>query len=196
MEQKPRDPTEPLLTKHFNITMYFRGVVMTVVILWIFAEYLGPVWPMWQEGWIATGGPDRAMTLEEAEDQVWWLYDFYIKRADSLGPWENVYTEWKARSVVFFVMMFAEMFNAYNSRSLYRSVFKIGFLNNKAMLVAVGISCVLTIILYIPGSALGMIFRVVPLGIEWLWLIPTFVVVIGSVELLKLKFRKELGLTA
>ena len=63
------------------------------------------------------------------------------------------------------------------------------------MLYAVGISTVLTIALYIPGSPVGIIFKVIPMPfLEWLWLIPMIIIVIGSVELMKLYYRKKLNL--
>ena len=106
----------------------------------------------------------------------------------------DAYILWHARSITFLVMMFGEMANAFNCRSEYNSIKTIGVMTNKMMLWSVGISSILTIILYIPGSPLGAIFYVIPMGWEWFWLIPFVVTVVVSVEALKYKFRKDMGL--
>ncbi|MHA1820787.1 MAG: cation-translocating P-type ATPase [Promethearchaeota archaeon] len=101
---------------------------------------------------------------------------------------------WHARSVTFLVMMFTEMANAYNCRSEYNSIFKVGWFTNKSMTYSVGISVILTIVMYIPNNGLGFIFKVIPLTWEWIWVPIGFFITIFSVEILKFKFRKDLGL--
>ena len=111
------------------------------------------------------------------------------------AEFDEAFIKWHARTVTFLVMMFGEMVNAFNCRSEYSSLVKIGIFTNKPMLYAVGLSCILTIVLYIPGSPLGVIFYVVPLEpAEWIWILPTILIVFGSVELLKVYFRKQLNL--
>ena len=106
----------------------------------------------------------------------------------------DLYILWKARSVTFLVMMVAEMRNAFNCQSEYNFLFKIGFFNNKVMLYSVGISVVLTVLLYF-WQGLGNNFKIIPLNaVDWLWVIPSIIVTIGCVELLKICFRKQLHL--
>ncbi|MHA1522598.1 MAG: hypothetical protein ACTSRK_20710 [Promethearchaeota archaeon] len=70
---------------------------------------------------------------------------------------------------------------------------------------AAGASVALTFLLYF-WRPLGNIFSVIPLlgnifsviplrPIDWIWLIPTIIVTIGCVEVLKIFFRKQMGLT-
>ena len=122
---------------------------------------------------------------------------------DILNFVHEAYTQWHARSVLFLVMMFTEMANAFNCRSEYNSIFKIGLFTNKVMLWAVGISSLLTIILYLPGAwfgaafdfknPLGRLFYVIDLDTEWLWIIPSMLVVVAAVELLKFIFRRTIA---
>jgi Ca2+-transporting ATPase len=210
MQQKPRPIDEPILTKNFMITMVYRGVVMTVVVLGLF--------------WLYDVGPLKTASLALIPEEHYALIYNYEWRNNAetiaqfeselsaliaAGNFENVeqytglvhefydmYTDWHARSVLFLVMMFGEMANAYNCRSEYNSIFKVGFFSNKFMIYAVGFSCIMTILLYIPGewNKLGQTFYVIPLTLEWLWLIPAVAIVFGSVELLKFIFRKQMGI--
>lgn len=191
MKQKPRPLNEPILTKNFVITMVFRGIVLTILVLGLYYIYLEvPPFKADNLTYLETNHPDLLTLAYQYEwptgipsgvDDVAKLY---------------AYNEWHARSVTFLAMMFAEMANAFNCRSEYNSIFKIGLFTNKFMLLAVGISCGLTILLYVPESLLGSVFKVIPLALEWLWVPFVIFVTIGAVELLKLKFRKELKLVA
>jgi Ca2+-transporting ATPase len=144
MTQKPRPVNEPFLTRNFLITMIFRGIVLTAVILGFFA-----------------------LTLEV--DIV------------------------RAQSVTFYLVIVAELANAVNCRSEYNSIFKIGFFTSKAMIGAILISFGLTTLLFIPGGILGTMFGVVPLElVEYLYGIIVVAIVIGSVELLKVFFRRKM----
>ncbi|MHA1899407.1 MAG: cation-translocating P-type ATPase, partial [Promethearchaeota archaeon] len=188
MKQKPRPIDEPILTKIFINTMIFRGVIMTILIL---ALYL-----LYYRGGLFDG-PFAVNNVSEISDAMAELIrsEHFENNPDLDGnELVDAYVLWKARSVTFLVMMFGEMANAFNCRSEYNSIKTVGIMTNKKMLWSVGISSVLTIFLYIPGSPLGAIFKVIPLGWEWFWLIPFVVIVITSVELLKLKFRKDMGL--
>ena len=233
MKLQPRPVDEPILTKNFVITMMFRGVIMTIMILGIYILYdVGPLAPT------SMTDAEAALILEfekietvngvSAEELALFLRKLNIEELGSIiGMSEEAlrglssdelilyvqgladttaielaggelllheYVMWNARSITFLVMMFGEMANAYNCRSEYTSLFKVGLFSNKIMTYSVLASCILTILLYIPGSVLGVIFYVVPLGIEWLWLIPFIAAVIGSVEGLKFYFRKQLNL--
>ncbi len=210
MKQKPRPLDEPLLTKNFIITMIYRGVVLTILILGIYILYDRVV------GFMPTEVPldhiDLVYEFEGLIDNDGIRTDLIVKYDSESGLYRHLlesgatvanmeeamlldrYILWKARSVTFLIMMVAEMSNAFNCRSEYNSLFKIGFFNNKVMLYSVGISVVLTILLYF-WRGLGNVFSVIPLeGIDWLWVIPSIIVTIGCVELLKIYFRKQLDL--
>ncbi len=146
MKQKPRSVDEPFLTKNFLITMIYRGIILTIVILFFF---------------------------------------YYTLEADPK----------RAQSVTFFLVIIAELTNAVNCRSEYNSIFKIGFFTNKIMILALAVSLGLTVILFIPGSALGIAFGIVPLEpIEYVWAILVVGIVLGAVELLKVFFRRQMKL--
>jgi P-type Ca2+ transporter type 2C len=53
----------------------------------------------------------------------------------------------KARTMVFIVMAFTQLFNVYNMRSLKYSVFKIGFFSNKYINIAIFVSVVIQVML-------------------------------------------------
>jgi Ca2+-transporting ATPase len=55
--------------------------------------------------------------------------------------------EFKARSAAFVVMVFSQLFNVFNMRSLKTSVFKIGFFTNRYINIALLVSVILTIVL-------------------------------------------------
>jgi len=210
MKQKPRPIDEPLLTKNFIITMMYRGIILTALILGIYILYDRV------PGFMPTEVPDDYVNLVyEFEDLIdtdgviiplltkfdseSGLYQHLLESGDSVGGMEDAmlldrYILWKARSVTFLITMVAEMSNAFNCRSEYNSLFKIGFFKNKIMLISVGFSVLLTVLLYF-WRGLGNIFSVIPLdAVDWLWVIPSIVVTIGCVEILKIFFRKQLGL--
>lgn len=204
MQQIPRPIEEPILTKNFIITMLYRGVVLTVLILGVFILYDRV--PGFVPESVNPDHVDLVFAFENiSSDAVDPLATLASKYAENplfvdlnLTPEELLldrYVLWHARSLTFLIMMIAEMANAYNCRSEYNSIFQIGFLSNKFMLYSVGISVVLTTVLYIPRSFIGKIFKVIPLtSFELLWLIPTIIITIGCVELLKIYFRKQLGI--
>jgi magnesium-transporting ATPase (P-type) len=182
MKFKPRPINEPIVNKNFLITMIYRGVILTIVVLGLFELYDSG-------GWLAT---TSVSAIPSGMKNLVQIYTNNTSLTDAeflLG-----YNEWKARSVTFLVMMFSEMFNAFNCRSEYQSLFKLGMFSNKFMWVAVGSSSILTALLYIPNFELGVLFKVIPLTWEWLWLIPDAIIVIGCVELLKIYFRKQMHL--
>lgn len=56
-------------------------------------------------------------------------------------------SEFKARSAAFVVMVFSQLFNVFNMRSLKISVFNIGFFTNRYINIALVVSIILTIVL-------------------------------------------------
>jgi Ca2+-transporting ATPase len=73
----------------------------------------------------------------------------------------------KARTMVFMVACFYELIVVWNCRSESRSVFRVGFLSNKALLAAVLISVFSTLaVIYVP--ALRFVFQTVVLNVtDW-----------------------------
>jgi P-type Ca2+ transporter type 2C len=53
----------------------------------------------------------------------------------------------KARTTVFIVMAFSQLFNVYNMRSLKKSVFEIGFFSNKYINLAIFVSILIQVII-------------------------------------------------
>jgi Ca2+-transporting ATPase len=73
----------------------------------------------------------------------------------------------KARTMVFLVACFFELIVVWNCRSERRNAFRVGFLTNKSLVIAVAISVLTTIaVVYFPP--LPAIFQTVPLDLfEW-----------------------------
>lgn len=65
------------------------------------------------------------------------LAAFYYYISDSLG---------KARTGVFIIMAFTQLFNVYNLRNIHKSVFEIGLFSNKYINLSVGVSALLLIL--------------------------------------------------
>ena len=215
MKQKPRPLDEPILTKNFIITMVYRGVILTILVLGVYLLYdrvpgfmptsvptdheilvykfedlvdsAGNITPL-TEKYPITSGLYQTVK-QELDDGV---LPSYITTMEQ-GLLYDRYIMWHARSVTFLIMMITEMTNAFNCRSEYNSLFRIGIFKNKFMLVSVGISVVLTVLLYF-WQGLGNIFNVIPLTTEWLWVIPSIIITIGAVEILKIYFRKKMHL--
>ena len=180
--------------------MVYRGFVKTAIILGLFLLYYYPT--AFQPTSVPELGRELVLKYEVPDTQT--IVGLLAKYSDhkTLGPplsGEDLlldrYIMWHARSVCFLIMMFGEMANAYNCRSEYSSIFKIGFFSNRFMIWVVLFSAVGTIALYIPALRIGEIFKVIPLTpLEWLWIIPTIVLIFGSVEAMKYYFRQKLHL--
>ncbi|MHA1339775.1 MAG: cation-translocating P-type ATPase [Promethearchaeota archaeon] len=178
MKRKPRDPSEPIITKRFATTMVIRGAVITLFILILF--------------WMYDQGPFAIDSISEAPYIPPWLNEWSsIHTQKTAVKWYNL---WNARSVLFNCLVIGELINAYNSRSEYASVFELGFLTNKALLYSVIISILLTIgIFYIPFF--NQVFRLIPLnGTQWIYSIIFALPVLIIVEFLKIFYRKQEGL--
>ena len=65
------------------------------------------------------------------------LAAFYYYMSDSLE---------KARTGVFIIMAFTQLFNVYNLRNIHKSVFEIGLFSNKYINLSVGVSALLLIL--------------------------------------------------
>ncbi len=75
----------------------------------------------------------------------------------------------RAQTMVFITLVFAELVNAFNCRSLTLSLFTVGPLANRYLLVAVAISLAMTVSLVV-YAPLGRLFHTVPLT-WWDWLL-------------------------
>ncbi|MHA2002158.1 MAG: cation-translocating P-type ATPase [Promethearchaeota archaeon] len=203
MQQKPRPIEEPILTKNFIITMVFRGVVLTILVLGVY--WLYDRVPGFMPTEVRSGQDALVFQFENVKDMTGLIAKYEgsgifggLITSDPTGQslLLELYVMWNARSITFLIMMFTEMANAYNCRSEYNSVFRLGLTTNMFMLISVSASVILSLSLFIPGFFLGEAFKVIPLlPIEWLWVIPAIVVTVGSVELLKLYFRRTLGIS-
>ncbi len=116
MLRSPRNPQEPILTKHLIRRILLVGGLMLAGAFSIFN------WEI-----------NRGVSLEEA------------------------------RTAAVNVFIFIELFYLFNSRSLTRSVFKIGFFSNPLLFVGVGIMVILQVMYtYVP--MLNTLFQSAPLG--------------------------------
>lgn len=91
----------------------------------------------------------------------------------------------RARTLTFTVLVFVQLFHAFNSRSDCRSIFQIGFASNKPLLGAVALSIILqvTIVLLPP---LHEIFKVIPFNPEhWLLAFGVGILPLAAMELWK-----------
>lgn len=100
----------------------------------------------------------------------------------------------KARTTVFIVMAFTQLFNIYNMRSLKKSVFNIGFFSNKYINIAIVVSIIIQIII-IEVPFFERIFSFQPVSaLEFVVLVTMASLVLWSGELYKLvKGKLELG---
>ena len=91
--------------------------------------------------------------------------------------------------MVFLVACFYELIVIWNCRSESRNAFRVGFLNNKALLVAVGISVLSTLaVIYIP--ALQFLFQTVILDLAD-WAVVVLLSLTGFLILPEVLFRKN-----
>lgn len=96
----------------------------------------------------------------------------------------------KARTSVFIVMAFSQLFNLYNMRSLKKSVFEIGFFSNKYINLAIFVSVLIqVIIIEVPFFELIFSFAFITIP-EFLTLIAMSSIVLWSGELYKYLQRK------
>ncbi|WMN12118.1 HAD-IC family P-type ATPase [Marivirga salinae] len=100
----------------------------------------------------------------------------------------------KARTTVFIIMAFTQLFNLYNMRSLKKSIFNIGFFSNKYINIAIFVSILIQIII-IEVPFFERIFAFQPVSaLEFIVLVAMASLVIWSGELYKLvKGKLALG---
>jgi Ca2+-transporting ATPase len=95
----------------------------------------------------------------------------------------------KARTMVFIVACFYELVVIWNCRSESRNAFRVGFLNNKTLLVAVAISVLSTFaVVYVP--ALQFLFQTVILDLTD-WAVAAILSLAGFLLVPELLFRKK-----
>jgi len=98
-----------------------------------------------------------------------------------------------AQTLAFVTLTTSELFRAFTSRSEYHSIFSIGLLSNRWMVIAVGSSFLLLLaVLYLPF--LQPFFSTVPLSLqEWLLILPLILLPSIAAELTKLVLRRLAG---
>ena len=108
----------------------------------------------------------------------------------NLTPEEAWY---RASTLTFTVLVMAQMVHALNSRSGHLSLFTVGFLKNRILLLAIGVSILLHIaILYVPF--LSAVFYTVPLTLlDWGLVIGLSLSVFIVVEVFKVLIRFQQG---
>ena len=95
----------------------------------------------------------------------------------------------KARTMVFIVACFYELVVIWNCRSENRNAFRVGFLNNKALLAAVGISVLSTfVVIYVP--ALQFLFQTAILDLTD-WAVVAILSLSGFLLVPEVLFRKK-----
>jgi Ca2+-transporting ATPase len=99
----------------------------------------------------------------------------------------------RARTAAFVVLSCSQLFHAFNCRSQTESLFKIGFLTNKTLLLAAGISFLLQMmVVYVPFCQ--TIFKTEPLmTFDWCMVVAISSLPLWAMELIK-AIRKQLGL--
>lgn len=98
----------------------------------------------------------------------------------------------KLQTMVFALVVFSEMFNAFNWRSDRYSIFSLGFFTNRALIYAVLITVVLQLmVIYVPFFQKA--FRTVPLSLfEWGVILALASTTLISMEFVKYISRKKL----
>ncbi len=98
-----------------------------------------------------------------------------------------------AQTIAFVTLCSSELIRAFTARSEHYSIFSIGFLSNRWMVWAVGVSFLLVLmVVYVPF--LQPFFDTVPLSADdWMLMLPFFFASPVAMELLKLYFRKRMA---
>ncbi|MFQ5883875.1 MAG: cation-translocating P-type ATPase [Thermoplasmata archaeon] len=100
----------------------------------------------------------------------------------------------KARTMAFTTLVMFQMFFVFSARSPYIPLHKLGFLGNKKLILAVGISILLQcMIVYV--EPISAAFRTVPLQpMDWLWIVLvscTILIIMESYKILKYRARSS-----
>jgi Ca2+-transporting ATPase len=97
----------------------------------------------------------------------------------------------RAQTMVFVVIVLAELVNAFNCRSEYYSLFTVGLFANRFLVIAVVISLAM-ILLVVEWPPLARLFHTTPLGWqEWLFAAFLALLLIPAVELAKWLLRRR-----
>ncbi|MBN2517370.1 MAG: calcium-transporting P-type ATPase, PMR1-type [Candidatus Altiarchaeota archaeon] len=96
----------------------------------------------------------------------------------------------KAQTMAFTTLMMFEMVNVFNARSVKQSLFKVGFLKNRYLLLTVGVSIILQVaVVYMPF--LNSAFETTPLEImDWVKILVLSMSVFVAVEIWKVIERR------
>jgi len=96
-----------------------------------------------------------------------------------------------AQTVAFATLVTAELFRAFTSRSQWRSIFRMGILSNRWMVLATASSFVLLwIVIYIPG--LSRLFQTVPLETStWIPILALALAPAAAAEVTKARHRRH-----
>jgi Ca2+-transporting ATPase len=98
-----------------------------------------------------------------------------------------------AQTTAFATLITFELFNAINSRSLEKSIFRIGLSTNKRLLLALSVS-VIAMMLAIYWEPMQAVFKTAPLGLEaWVRILLVSSAVVVTAEIMKKWIRSELS---
>lgn len=140
MKRPARRSTEQIIDKRLGSLIIFQGflIAMSTLLAYMYVLYYG-----------TTAIPD-------------YIYHWFHK--ETATPVLSGDIE-EARTVAFCVIVISQLFHSFNCRNARRSLFGIGVLTNKKLLMATGLSLVMqAAIIYIPFFE--DIFRVKPLGLN------------------------------
>ncbi|MFW9831660.1 MAG: cation-translocating P-type ATPase, partial [Candidatus Thorarchaeota archaeon] len=120
------------------------------------------------------------------------IFAFEMTRLTSPPFNWSIVTAWRrAATLAFTTLVIAQMVHALNSRSGYLSLFQVGFLRNRLLLLAISVSVILQLaIIYVPP--LSLIFSTSPLFLQdWIIIILLSGLVFVVVELYKYFLRSQ-----
>lgn len=161
MERCPRDPKEGVITKRVWSLIWVVGVTITVCTLGIY----------WWE-------------MVVVQNELIFIYGVLPDVAYEIAVL-------RAGTLAFTMLVMTQMVQALNSRSDHLSLFEVGFLKNRILLLAITTSLLLHVaIIYVPF--LWPIFNTVPLNIfDWVKIILISLSVFIVVEIFKLIVRRR-----
>ncbi len=170
MERPPRDPHEAILNSRAVSSILVRGIIITVVGLFLF--------------WAAL----VVFDVHDLEGDIWSSQSFNENKAEvALAP---------ARTVMFLYVVIAEMFVVFLCKSEKHTNFRKAIYNNKPLIYTVIISIIATLLVtYIPGA--NDAFYLSPLGVTnpadgvwWVWIILGCLPILAGDEVDKWYWRK------
>jgi magnesium-transporting ATPase (P-type) len=177
MQKPPRSVEEQIVDKRILSILLMRSIVICIWVLMIFFFYTTPNSPF-----ATVDIPyDRA-------SEIPWLASYASRHLGEIPheiTWDALYLEWKARSIIFLIVMTSVTVNVYNCRSETESIFHIPFFSNRSLNYSVLLCIFFIIIIFWPNSILSPVFSIVPLKWELLWAIPTILISIIPIELMK-----------